>query len=358
MALVFEGARDFRNRIVLSTLSGKPIRIEKIRALDDSPGLRDYEANLLRLFELLTNGCRVEINETGTILKYTPGTIVNGRDLVHDCGRSRSIGWFLQALAPIAALGKKQLGITLRGITNDVRDPGVDAFRTVTVPLLKEFGIEENLSIKILKRGCPPEGGGEVLFTCPNVRQLRPVMLVDPGMVKRVRGVAYSCRVSPQMSNRTVASARALLNSFLPDVYIFTDHFKGAEAGVSPGYGITLVAESTTGARVSVEATAGAGPGLPEDIGEAASKLLCEEIANGGVVDSAHQSLCLMLMALGPEDVAKVRLGRLAPHAISTLRHIRDFLGVTFKIAPDLQGSTLLLTCMGSGYTNLAKKIQ
>ena len=43
-------------------------------------------------------------------------------------------------------------------------------------------------------------------------------------MVKRVRGVAWATRVSPQMCNRLVDGARGVLNELLADVYIFTDH--------------------------------------------------------------------------------------------------------------------------------------
>lgn len=43
--------------------------IKNIRNEDDSPGIQDFEANFLRLIEKITNGCRIEINESGTILK-------------------------------------------------------------------------------------------------------------------------------------------------------------------------------------------------------------------------------------------------------------------------------------------------
>ena len=74
------------------------------------------------------------------------------------------------------------------------------------------------------------------------------------GMVKRIRGVAYSMRVSPQASNRLVDGARGVLIALLADVYVFTDHMAGAEAGASPGYGLALVAETTTGRLLSAEA--------------------------------------------------------------------------------------------------------
>ena len=38
--LTFEGCNYFRQYLVLSILSGKPIKIRKIRHKDDNPGLR------------------------------------------------------------------------------------------------------------------------------------------------------------------------------------------------------------------------------------------------------------------------------------------------------------------------------
>lgn len=36
----FKGCKHFRERLVCATLSGKPIRIDEIRALDERPGIR------------------------------------------------------------------------------------------------------------------------------------------------------------------------------------------------------------------------------------------------------------------------------------------------------------------------------
>jgi RNA 3'-terminal phosphate cyclase-like protein len=38
--LKFEGYNYLRQRLILATLSGKPVRIEKIRSDDENPGLR------------------------------------------------------------------------------------------------------------------------------------------------------------------------------------------------------------------------------------------------------------------------------------------------------------------------------
>eukprot|EP00644_Phytophthora_capsici_P004345 jgi/Phyca11/7190/fgenesh1_pm.PHYCAscaffold_17_\ len=338
--LRFQGCAHFRQRIVCATLSGRPLIIEDIRSEDENPGLAPFEASLLRLIDRITSGSHLEINETGTKLKYQPGLILGGR-VAHDCGVGRSVGWFLEVLAALAPFAKLPLHATLDGITNDHVDSSVDNFKATTLPLLQHFGLDEGLDFVVKKRGAPPLGGGQVIFRC---------------FVKRVRGVAYSTRVSPQTSNRIVETSRGLFNKLLPDVYIYSDHYKGAESGQSPGFALSIVAETTTGVFLGAEAAAEPGD-LPEDVATRASHALCEEIQKGGCVDSTNQALVLLLMALGPEDVAKVRFGKLTPYSIECLRHLRDFFGITFKIKPDPETKTVLLSCLGVGFKNLSKKV-
>lgn len=167
--------------------------------------------------------------------------------------------------------------VTLRGITNDDQDVSVDLFRTVTLPLLKNFGIDEGMELKIKKRGAPPKGGGEVFFRCPIVRQIKSIYLDEEGYIKRIRGLAYCTRVSPQMSNRMIDVARGLWNQFLPDVYIYSDHYRGTESGSSPGFALSLVAETTSGVLLGTECAAVNGQ-LPEDVATEACQSLFEEI--------------------------------------------------------------------------------
>jgi RNA 3'-terminal phosphate cyclase-like protein len=63
--LRFTSHRHLRQRILLSILSGKSIRVDAIRSDDVQVGLRDYEINLLRLVEKITNGSTIEISVTG-----------------------------------------------------------------------------------------------------------------------------------------------------------------------------------------------------------------------------------------------------------------------------------------------------
>ncbi|RKP06755.1 RNA 3'-terminal phosphate cyclase/enolpyruvate transferase [Thamnocephalis sphaerospora] len=352
--LRFESHNFFRQRLLLAALSGRPVRIDRIRSEDDNPGLRDCEAGFLRLMEKVTNGSAIEISYTGTTVVFKPGVIVGGR-VQHDCGTERGIGYYLEALIALAPFTKTPIHATLTGITSDNQDVSVDTLRTVTLVNLKRWGLDAGIELKITKRGAPPLGGGEVTFHCPNVRALKPIQFTDEGKIKRVRGIAYSTRVSPQTANRLVDAARNVLGEYLPDVYIYTDHYKGQDSGRSPGFAVSLVAESTTGVLLSTELAAEAGQ-TPEEVGEQAAYMLLKEVGRGGCIDTTSQWLALLLMVLGPEDVSKIRLGALTPFTVQFLRDLKKAFGTVFKVAEDEETNTLLLTCMGVGYVNVNKK--
>lgn len=251
----FKGHTNFRSRLILSLLSSRPIIISSIRPNSLSPGLRDFEASFLRLLEKCTNGSKVEISYTGTTVKFLPGSI-SGGPITHDCGTTRGIGYFLEWIALLGPFAKREMTLTLKGLTSVEGDMGADLLRTVHLPWLAQFlppstSLSSPLEMRILKRGHAPLGGGEVFFRCPllpNVSSagpagaggasggggggmLKSINFVNAGKVKRVRGIATAARVSPAMANRMVERARKTLNRYVPDLYIFADVYRGDEAG-------------------------------------------------------------------------------------------------------------------------------
>ena len=121
-----------------------------------------------------------------------------------------------------------------------------------------------------------------------------------------------------------------------------------------------LSAECAADSTTDVKGAAASGDKLvvPEDVGAHAARCLLEEARRGGVVDGTHQGLLLLLCALGPEEVSKVRLGPLTPHAVRTLRHLKSFFGVQFSIKPEASSNTVFLSCVGAGIRNVARKVR
>ena len=362
--LEFKGPSFFRQRLVLSTLSSLPILITDIRSEQDAPGIRDYEAGAIWLLEKITSGAVIEINETGTRISYRPGILIGG-SLEHECNLNKSIGYYLEILLMVAPFCKEPIKAKLSGVTNALGEVSVDYIKHTSIKLLERAGISSGLDIKIVSRGAKPLGGGEVVFTCPVVRNIKPLHWLDPGLVRRVRGVAISMRVAPTNGNRMIDEMRDVLNRFISDLYIVSDHAKGNESGNSPGYGMCLVAETTSGALVAADTFSsvegGTRPETPEDIGKNCGHFLLEEIFRGGCVDTRNQSLVLLLMAMASDGVSRVLIGDLTDYSIEFLRHLREFFGVMFKIETR-QDSTcekerhiVYLSCSGMGYWSIGK---
>lgn len=322
---------------------------------------------------------RVAALTPGTSFVFHPGLLPGGT-YTHTCHLGRSLGYYLEVLIPLGPFGKSPLQVTLNGITSSSQDLSVDLLRTVTLPTLALFGVSET-ELNIKRRGAAPLGGGSAVLKITPVRSLKTLQFGDPGKVRKIRGIAQSTRVSPQFANRMVESARSLLNRYIPDIHIYTDVYRGDEAGKSPGYGLALVAQSTTDALHAAEAVS-AVPGksdgvtqTPEDIGLHAARLLLDSLSHGGCVDRSQQSLVLLLMVLGKEDVGRVLLGDLSAHAVQFLRDCLLFFGVKFKITPfrDENGEEIggarregdgeqsagtgpvVASCVGVGYSNVNK---
>ncbi|KHN42560.1 Putative RNA 3'-terminal phosphate cyclase-like protein [Glycine soja] len=173
----------------------------------------------------------------------------------HDCGVSWSIGYFLEPRIMLCLFAKQPLTIRLKGITNDSKDPSVDTFKSTTLPILKRFGVpSEGLEIKVESHGLPPNGGSEVLLFVPVVQSLTAVSWNDEGFVRKIRGTSFSTRMYVQFEYGMIKAARGIINPLVSYVHIFSDHRSGLEAGNnSPGYGISLVVETTSGCFIFID---------------------------------------------------------------------------------------------------------
>jgi RNA 3'-terminal phosphate cyclase-like protein len=252
-----KGSNYFRVKIAYSLLLNRPIEISEIRVNDINPGLTEYEISFLKLIEKITNGTNIELSKTGTQVRFYPGVITNnyGDEFEFECHVSRSIPYYLEGILPISMYGKESLNCILYGVTNDNDDMSVDSFKSTTCALVQKLVFGDTISLDIKRRGVYPLGGGMVRFKCPIVMFLNNFDWLEEGKIKRVRGLAFTTKISASMSTRMVDACRGTFNNFLPDVWISVDNNRDKSIPVSPGYGLSLVAETTEGFYYSADIT-------------------------------------------------------------------------------------------------------
>ncbi|CAI4772977.1 CIH_collapsed_G0049630.mRNA.1.CDS.1 [Saccharomyces cerevisiae] len=325
----FQGSQNFRLRIVLATLSGKPIKIEKIRSGDLNPGLKDYEVSFLRLIESVTNGSVIEISYTGTSVIYRPGIIVGGAS-THICPSSKPVGYFVEPMLYLAPFSKKKFSILFKGITASHNDAGIEAIKWGLMPVMEKFGVRE-CALHTLKRGSPPLGGGEVHLVVDSLIA-QPITMheIDRPIISSITGVAYSTRVSPSL-------------------------------GKSPGWGITLVAQSKQKGWSYFAEDIGDAGSIPEELGEKVACQLLEEISKSAAVGRNQLPLAIVYMVIGKEDIGRLRINKeqIDERFIILLRDIKKIFNTEVFLKPvdEADNEDMIATIKGIGFTNTSKKI-
>ncbi|KIV90015.1 18S rRNA biogenesis protein RCL1 [Exophiala mesophila] len=397
--LRFQSHQSLTTRLVLATLLGRAIRIDQIRPdSPTNPGLAPHEISFLRLLEAVTNGSHIEISYTGTVLLYKPGLITGSASgsganvsgvLTHElpANNTRGISYFLLPLCLLAPFSKAKFNVMFTGpgvitsSTDKGGDMSVDSVRTAILPLYARFGIERDIELRVLKRSNPGTrgfgGAGEVqLLFGHQVRLPKTLHLMNPGRIKKIRGVAYSTGVSGSNNARMIEATRGVLNQFAADIYIFSDvgsatlvaapekSNPSAKKKVGLGFGLSLVAESSTGCLYSADASSPPEGGQPpEDVGRMCAFQLLESVERGGCVSLEAASTVITLMAMGSEDVGRIQVGREVvanPHIVQLARDLNDFgtAGWGIRDADGEKGEgQLIVSVVGRGVGNVGRKL-
>lgn len=387
--------KGLAHRLVLSTLTGRAIHVSEIRSSSTNPGLAPHEISFLRLLEAVTNGSTIEISYTGTSFVYRPGLITGsapgtgaiGGLIRHElpAGCTRGVSYFLIPLCLLAPFSKAPMNVLFTGpgvITSatPTGDISADTVRTAILPFYANFGISNNIELRILRRSNPGPtgkgGAGEIqLVFGHQVRLPKTIHILNPGRVKKVRGVAYCTGVSASNNARIIEAAREILNPLTGDTYIFSDVSSAPylpSAGktdsntkkkLGVGFGLSLVAESSTGTLYSADvASPSAGGTPPEDLGRQCAYQLLETISLGGCVSPVAAPTVLTLMAMGSEDVGRLQIGRdvVGSEGIISLgRDLKAFGAGGWGIRESAHGQEgeIVVSVVGRGVGNVGRKI-
>ncbi|KAF6808074.1 RNA 3'-terminal phosphate cyclase-like protein [Colletotrichum sojae] len=394
--LRFTGHRSFAQRLVLSTLTGKPVHISKIRSSSPThPGLAPHEISFLRLLEAVTNGSSMQISYTGTTITYHPGLItgsVAGSGASDDgfiehslpANNNRGVTYFLLPICLLAPFSKAHVNIRFSGpgvITSatETGDISIDSFRTAILPLFGLFGIPPaRISLLVSQRSCPGKGGrgggGVVELKFESQVRLPKTLHLNrnPGKIKRIRGVAYCTGVSASNNSRMIHSAREVLNALACKIEIAAQYDQAplitaadkSKTRTGIGFGLSLVAESSSvGVLYSADVVAPPTGGVvPEDIGKKCAYQLLENIARGGCACSTSANTILTLMAMGSEDVGRLRIGREVigtEELVGLARDLRTFGANSWGLrdVDDDDSDDILVSVKGSGVGNVGRKI-
>jgi RNA 3'-terminal phosphate cyclase (ATP) len=310
------GGQILRSALALSMVTGKPFRIEKIRAHRAKPGLlRQHLTAVTAAAEI--SGADVEGAAIGSArLTFTPGRIRPG-SYAFAIGTAGSTTLVLQAVLPALLTADGPSSLILEGGTHNTMAPPVDFLREAFLPLIGRMG--PRVEARLERAGFYPAGGGKITVRIEPAARLAPLALTDRGAILSRRAVATVAGLSRRIAERELAVVGRKLN-WAPE------SFAVSELPADQGPGNVLILEIASENVTEVFTGFGERGVTSEAVAERAVAEAREYLA-AGVPVGRHLADQLMLpMALAGEG-SFVTLP-LTRHATTNLEIIRAFLDI------------------------------
>lgn len=315
------GGQILRTAVALSAVTGRSIRVEKIRANRPRPGLSHQHITSIQSVAKICNAHVLGLNKSSPTIEFHPKDITGG-EFHFDVGTAGSITLVLQACLLPALFSKNKCTFTITGGTDVKWSPPIDYFRFIYLPLLKKMGVR--VKVQLMKRGYYPKGGGEVTAEIEPVKELKSILLTEIGEIKGIKGVVYTSHLPDHVAQRMRDAALKKLDRYA-DVKI---ELERCDLSLGPGTGIVLWAETdftVLGANYLGEVGIRA-----EEVGERAAKELMEEIDAEVTLDVHAADQMLPYMALA-QKTSRFLTREISDHTKTNMWLIRQFLDVDFN---------------------------
>jgi RNA 3'-phosphate cyclase len=316
------GGQLVRTACALAALTGEGVRLVDMRARRRPPGLAAQHLTAVRAVAALCDAEVAGLALGAREIVFLPGRLKAG-DFHFDVGTAGAVALVLQALLPAALHAPGPVRVRVIGGTDVRGAPTVDYLQRIFLPLLARTGAR--VSIRVVRRGYYPRGGGEVELSVEPCARFDGMRLEQPGELQLVEGLAYCANLPGHIATRMADAATARLAG-LP-VRIDTRVLGRTEA-FGPGGAIVLAARRT---HTVLGALAVAERGVPaERLGELAADELRAEIDSHATLDvhAADQLLIYLAQAAGPS----VFLARtLSLHVQTVCWLLEQFLPVRFE---------------------------
>lgn len=202
------GGQMLRTALSLSLVTGKPFRIEKIRANRSRPGVMRQHVTAVEA-ACAIGGAKCEALAVGASeLTFIPGAVEPGEHRFA-VGTAGSTNLVLQTVLPPLMLAGAPSSLVLEGGTHNIYAPPFDFLDRVFLPILNRMG--PRISARLVRPGFYPAGGGRIeveIEPCPGLGR---VDLLERGELRSVMARAVVAALPGEIAVRELAAVEKVL---------------------------------------------------------------------------------------------------------------------------------------------------
>jgi len=329
------GGAILRLSAAYSILFKRPIRITNIRANRPKPGLRLQHLLGLKLLTEVSNSalspCRVGSEE----ISITPNSTNEVQSTIQlNVSTAASIGLLLQPIQ-IASLGFKKpekIEILVNGGgTFGKWAPSINYLKEVTYKLFEKSGLKIN--VDILKHGFYPKGGAQIKCVIhPSKEIIKPINLTDLGNVDLIQGeIIITNHLKRNRDNIGLRIRKAIQHQLKRNINTETDIKYTWVDSISPGVGVSLWAQSDTGAIISTGTFLGDKKLSSEKLGANVANEMLQYIQNEIPVDKSLSDQLIPLMGYVKKP-SSIKVSEITSHTRTNLELNKLFTNREYKI--------------------------
>jgi RNA 3'-terminal phosphate cyclase (ATP) len=310
------GGQIIRSSCALALITGKPFRVENVRARRAKPGLqRQHLTAVMSAAEIgraEVSGAAVGSRE----FTFVPREVVPG-DYVFSIGTAGSTTLVLQTVLPPLVIASGPSRLTLEGGTHNVHAPPFEFLQKTFLPLINRMGPQ--VTIDLERYGFYPPGGGRFKVSIEPAARLNRLDIPERGEIRGQRARALVVKLPPSIGEREMAVISERMGWSGEQLRVETSN-----NALSSGNVLTIEIESEP----LTEVITGMGErGVrAETVAERAVDEAQQYLTSGGSVGShlADQLLIPLALAGG----GSYTTGSLTLHTITNIEIIQKFLDV------------------------------
>lgn len=328
------GGQILRTSLALSLVTGRPFRIERIRAGRKKPGLLNQHLTAVNAAADIS-GAEVTGNVIGSReLYFAPGPVRAGR-YHFDVGSAGSCTLVLQTVLPALITADAGTELILEGGTHNPFAPPFDFLSKTFLPLLSQIG--PKTSAKLHRPGFYPAGGGKMTVSIEPAKKLSPIELRNRGRIRMRRARAVVARLPRSIAERELRIVGEMLG-------LGTEHAKIQEVTDSRGPGNALLVEIDS-EHITETFTGFGMRGVPaERVAEGTAEEVLEYLSSDAPVGKHLADQILIPLALAGGGIFKTL--PLTAHTLTNMEVLKQFLDVEIEIIEtDGKAVTIEIKC-------------
>jgi RNA 3'-terminal phosphate cyclase (ATP) len=203
------GGQILRTALALSMVTGKPFRIEKIRAGRPKPGLLRQHLTAVKA-AVAISGATVSGADLGSgALTFSPGSVSAG-EFAFAVGTAGSATLVLQTVLPALLTASTSSKLVLEGGTHNPAAPPFDFLVKSFLPLINRMG--PTVTAELERPGFYPAGGGRFSVSIIPALRLRPLEMLERGVIRSINARAVVANLPRSIAEREVKLIGRLLS--------------------------------------------------------------------------------------------------------------------------------------------------